>query len=400
MAELSQTVDHDHDQLELELEQINTQLPASPSDSQLQLDHTTVDQLQTNDQLISSIIHNSKSNFDPPPTPAPSPRHTTPTSSVLTQDQLPRPVDIIPTRTVSETNNETNFDVSQLQEILSLIPNLPQESKEALFNNLLSQLSSTDLNLLSSLLSAKLRHDPFQVLPKEISLNILYYISLDSNSTTFDYLHGGIRDILSCSEVCRSWREIVCDQYLWKQICREYDYRETASYKKLLFKKNSSSSSTENNQLQIDNETIIDDRSFTNYYKLFKYHYFTQHNWINHDNITTSHHVSNEDVIVTNVIMSGSYIVIALDNSLIHVFTTATDHSSGIERLYVLRGHVLGVWALSLLNDTLVSCGCDRTVRVWDLSRGVQLFVLEGHSSTVRCVKLISLELAVSGSRD
>ncbi|KAI9449118.1 WD40 repeat-like protein [Russula earlei] len=49
----------------------------------------------------------------------------------------------------------------------------------------------------------------------------------------------------------------------------------------------------------------------------------------------------------------------------------------------------------------VVSGGCDKDVRVWDVRTGLTLYVLRGHTSTVRCLKVIhNRPIAVSGSRD
>ncbi|TIA85599.1 hypothetical protein E3P99_03937 [Wallemia hederae] len=53
-------------------------------------------------------------------------------------------------------------------------------------------------------------------------------------------------------------------------------------------------------------------------------------------------------------------------------------------------------------NGTIVVSGsCDRHVRVWDAESGLCLHTLSGHTSTIRCVKVIpGRPIAVSGSRD
>jgi hypothetical protein len=49
----------------------------------------------------------------------------------------------------------------------------------------------------------------------------------------------------------------------------------------------------------------------------------------------------------------------------------------------------------------VVSGGCDRGVRVWDVATGACRFVLDGHTSTIRCLKVLDgRPIAVSGSRD
>lgn len=49
----------------------------------------------------------------------------------------------------------------------------------------------------------------------------------------------------------------------------------------------------------------------------------------------------------------------------------------------------------------VVSGGCDKDVRVWDVRTGLTLYVLRGHTSTVRCLKVMhNRPIAISGSRD
>ena len=49
----------------------------------------------------------------------------------------------------------------------------------------------------------------------------------------------------------------------------------------------------------------------------------------------------------------------------------------------------------------IVSGGCDKQLRVWDVKSGYCIYVLEGHSSTIRCLRVLhNRPIAVSGSRD
>ena len=68
--------------------------------------------------------------------------------------------------------------------------------------------------------------------------------------------------------------------------------------------------------------------------------------------------------VVTSLHLTDKYIVVALDNAKIHIFDTEGRH------LRCLQGHVMGVWAMVPWGDTLVSGGCDRDVRVWDMATG------------------------------
>ena len=68
--------------------------------------------------------------------------------------------------------------------------------------------------------------------------------------------------------------------------------------------------------------------------------------------------------VVTSLHLTDKYIVVALDNAKIHVFDTDGCHQK------TLQGHVMGVWAMVPWGDLLVSGGCDREVRVWNMATG------------------------------
>ncbi|RPD67392.1 WD40 repeat-like protein [Lentinus tigrinus ALCF2SS1-7] len=52
-------------------------------------------------------------------------------------------------------------------------------------------------------------------------------------------------------------------------------------------------------------------------------------------------------------------------------------------------------------NALVVSGGCDKELRVWDVRSGYCIYVLRGHTSTIRCLKVLhGRPIAVSGSRD
>ena len=75
-------------------------------------------------------------------------------------------------------------------------------------------------------------------------------------------------------------------------------------------------------------------------------------------------HITQDQGVVTSLHLTPSYIVVALDNAKIHVFNT-----DGTQQK-TLQGHVMGVWAMVPWDDILVSGGCDRDVRVWDMATG------------------------------
>jgi WD40 repeat protein len=76
-------------------------------------------------------------------------------------------------------------------------------------------------------------------------------------------------------------------------------------------------------------------------------------------------YITNDHGVVTTLCMSEKYIIVGLDNSNIRVF----DEDGRF--LMTLAGHETGVWAMVVVGeDHLVSGGCDRDMRLWDLTTG------------------------------
>lgn len=75
-------------------------------------------------------------------------------------------------------------------------------------------------------------------------------------------------------------------------------------------------------------------------------------------------YITPDQGVVTSLHLTPKYIIVALDNAKIHIFNTAGEPQK------TLQGHVMGVWAMVPWDDLLVSGGCDRDVRVWDMATG------------------------------
>lgn len=102
----------------------------------------------------------------------------------------------------------------------------------------------------------------------------------------------------------------------------------------------------------------------------FKQRYLVEAAWRNGGNSVTRN-ITQEGGVVTSLHLTSKYIIVALDNAKIHVFDAQGD------ALRTLQGHVMGVWAMVPWNDTLVSGGCDRDVRVWNLTTGYVYFLVD-----------------------
>jgi WD40 repeat protein len=80
-------------------------------------------------------------------------------------------------------------------------------------------------------------------------------------------------------------------------------------------------------------------------------------------------YITNDHGVVTTLCMSDKYIIVGLDNSNIRVF----DEDGRFQM--TLAGHETGVWAMVVVGeDRLVSGGCDRDMRLWDLTTGYHSF--------------------------
>lgn len=95
----------------------------------------------------------------------------------------------------------------------------------------------------------------------------------------------------------------------------------------------------------------------------FKHRYLVESAW-KKGGQKTARHITPDQGVVTSLHLTKNYIVVALDNAKIHVFDTKGDHQR------TLQGHVMGVWAMVPWDDILVSGGCDRDVRVWNMATG------------------------------
>lgn len=95
----------------------------------------------------------------------------------------------------------------------------------------------------------------------------------------------------------------------------------------------------------------------------FKHRYLVESAWRKGGQMT-ARHITPDQGVVTSLHLTKNYIIIGLDNAKIHVFNTKGVHQR------TLQGHVMGVWAMVPWEDTLVSGGCDRDVRVWNMSTG------------------------------
>lgn len=310
----------------------------------------------------------------------------------------------------------------------AMFADMDNNERQRMLAELLNMCDGKLLGFVANFVGPRLKRDPFSFLPNELCLRILTYVDA--------------RTLARSSQVSRRWRELVSDDMAWKSLCERHAYRrlsdghpsshpqpipvaqssnpEHAPYHPYGFPGYASfqnpalvglsasapdltrrpSISTHASALPATlsaratpNSTMRRRPKAMTYRSHFKQRYQVETAWRTGGKVDTRQ-ITPDQGVVTSLHLTPNYIIVALDNAKIHVFDTDGRH------LRCLQGHVMGVWAMVPYSDTLVSGGCDRDVRVWDLQTGQAAHMLRGHTSTVRCLKMSGPNIAISGSRD
>ncbi|KAI8954576.1 WD40-repeat-containing domain protein [Xylaria longipes] len=273
--------------------------------------------------------------------------------------------------------------------------------------DLLNMCTTQQLSFVHQFVSPLLKKDPFTSLPDELCLRILSFID-------------DPQVLARASQVSRRWRDLLSDDVTWKNLCVKHDYGRRLSdvsygiptyatsrpgavpLSDVEYANQSfpgalpGSSSFHNASRSIDEPAsagAVHRPKLRSYKSHFKQRYLVESAWRTGGRKSTRT-ITQDGRVVTSLHLTPKYIVVALDNARIHIFDRKGN------ALRTLQGHVMGVWAMVPWEDILVSGGCDRDVRVWDMTNGACLHTLRGHTSTVRCLKMSDANTAISGSRD
>ncbi|KAK7414398.1 hypothetical protein QQX98_006763 [Neonectria punicea] len=271
--------------------------------------------------------------------------------------------------------------------------------------DLLNLCTSQQLSFVHQFVSPLLKKDPFTSLPDELCLRILSFID-------------DPKVLARASQVSKRWRDLLSDDMTWKNLCVKHDYGRRMS--EVYASAQQSASRLAAHPFNNTDTDMVSSNSFPgarpmapvssgsrtfdgssgsgrpklrSYKSHFKQRYLVEAAWRS-GGTSTTRNITQEGGVVTSLHLTSKYIIVALDNAKIHVFDAEGDSQR------TLQGHVMGVWAMVPWDDTLVSGGCDRDVRVWNLKTGTCLHTLRGHTSTVRCLKMADANTAISGSRD
>lgn len=368
-----------------------------------------------------------------PPTPAPSPTPMQRAPDWSTAD--PREdigdIDLDDTSEQQESTQTSGPSSARAygfgyRHMRAVFADMDNNERERMLAELLNMCDGKLLGFVASFVGPRLKRDPFSVLPNELCLRILTFIE-------------DARTLARSSQVSRRWRELVSDDMAWKSLCERHAYRRMSDdqpsssprpipvtaashtssrfqhpygYSGIAQAHNPSLAGLSSSAPDLTCRTSLNPTSSVlpptlsarggsstrrpkaiSYRSHFKQRYQVETAW-RHGGAVQTRQITPDQGVVTSLHLTSDYIIVALDNAKIHVFDTEGRH------LRCLQGHVMGVWAMVPYGDTLVSGGCDRDVRVWDLTTGVALHMLRGHTSTVRCLKMSGPNIAISGSRD
>ncbi|KAK3682648.1 WD40-repeat-containing domain protein [Podospora appendiculata] len=324
----------------------------------------------------------------PPPTPAASPG---------------------PSHAQPDWNGAEEEDELYLAELRQQFLKSNNQQRTRMLADLLSLCTSQQLSFVHQFVSPLLKKDPFTSLPDELCLRILSFID-------------DPKVLARASQVSRRWRDLLSDDMTWKNLCVKHDYQRRLSEAQSSMQlpapirpdvyplgNHDGGSTSHSFPGALPPHGLPTTSSFNfsgsatqiptvqprlkSYKSHFKQRYLVDAAWrTGGRNITKN--ITQDGGVVTSLHLTSKYIIVALDNAKIHLFDTEGN------ALRVLQGHVMGVWAMVPWDDILVSGGCDRDVRVWDLTTGNCLHTLRGHTSTVRCLKMSDANTAISGSRD
>ncbi|KAI8338947.1 WD40-repeat-containing domain protein [Chlamydoabsidia padenii] len=327
--------------------------------------------------------------------------HTPPNSS-------PTPSSLsLPSSSSSPPSSSFLLDpVSRIHQLKTSFQNLPSQQQEWLLSEIVNQCDHGQLTYILGMVTPRLKVDFLKRLPIEIALHVVSFIQDPHTLGT-----------MAC--VSKYWYHLLKDETTWKNMCELYQYEPYYHYynnnnmlSRMMVETPSFSNDVSNNNNTLNHRQSISQQHTNDvdtitgfsYRELFIRKYNIISAWKHGGQIKVVD--QGLEGLVTSLQCDDKYIVVGCENYRIEVFDTATGN-----KVRSLVGHEGGVWALEFKGDdvleqgkeqqrVLVSAGCDRDVRVWNLETGELLHVLRGHISTVRCLKMKDKKVVVTGSRD
>ncbi|KAI8812674.1 WD40-repeat-containing domain protein [Cladochytrium replicatum] len=304
--------------------------------------------------------------------------------------------------------------MASVESIVTSFDHLPIALKNYALMHVLRRCPYPTLQFASSMILPTLKRDFLALLPVELSYQIFGYVDL--------------RCLGRCAQVSKTWNRVLdgdgAELAVWKRrLVLEGWYnkdevnRAQRRYSRITRRMDMEEDSSGDVEMADPSSLSVGSRSSSSivsrypphlFKKLHRRHHMIRQNWMQgkYKAISFPGHDTN---VVTCLQFDADKIVAGSDvPPTIHIYDTKTGR---LRRK--LSGHEGGIWALQYSDSTLVSGSTDRTVRVWDMDSGRCTHLFEGHTSTVRCLLILSptmnhergvMEpsepLIVTGSRD
>ncbi|CEP19241.1 hypothetical protein [Parasitella parasitica] len=255
-----------------------------------------------------------------------------------------------------------------IDRVKSTFQQLSGPQRHFFITELLGCCDSQLLQYIYTFITPRLKVDFLKELPIELSLHVLSFID-------------DARTLARASHVSKYWNVLLKDEAAWKSLCYKHQYQQ-------------------NHVIHFPRTLSLQQQQPMSYRDFFRRKYNIDAAWNQGGKVTPCENRIGHGL-ATSLQMDDTFIVIGCDNNHIEVF----DAKNG-KYIRSLIGHEGGVWTLQFLKSkinnehVLVTGGCDRAARVWNLSTGELRHVLRGHSSTIRCLKIRDEKVAVTGSRD
>ncbi|ORZ02494.1 WD40-repeat-containing domain protein [Syncephalastrum racemosum] len=292
-------------------------------------------------------------------------------------------------RTYLDLHESERKQLEYIAQVKALFQQLSSKQKHYLFHELVDCCDNDVLAYVQDLIAPRLKIDFLKDLPIELSLHVLSFI------------HDP-RDLANAARVSLFWNSLLKDEVTWKSLCQRHRYRRRSSSLQWYLQKTNSNNNDSNDSVHnTENNNSSKSNCKVSYRDYFWLKYNTDRAWTEGTGQLVDCANTIGVALVTCLQVDDVYTVVGCDNHLMEVYDSQTGR-----HIRTLREHEGGVWVLQFQKQQdgsriLVSGGCDRSVCVWRLDTGELLHSMEGHTSTVRSLKVCDQgRTAVTGSRD
>ncbi|KAF9518210.1 hypothetical protein BS47DRAFT_1338479 [Hydnum rufescens UP504] len=293
-----------------------------------------------------------------------------------------------------------------------------------ILQGILTMCCSTQLSMLAEQVPQLLRIDPFFVLPREVSLQVLKY--LDATS------------LARAAQVSQQWHSLADDDILWRNMCEQHIEKRCNKCGwglPLLEKKRigarktgmaSSSSHTKSKRpMPFDNDpdhTLSSPKSDTTGLESVSKRRKVVHSHLaalaripsfsdpgvsvaSHDSPCLSDSDSESSLMDAGLNVRGAF-TRPWKDVYSERLTVERNWRRGRYNVTVLRGHADGIMCLQINENlshpnfpVLITGSYDRTARVWNLETGREVLCLRGHTRAIRAIQFDEAKL-ITGSMD